>query len=96
MVAKSVILLVAFPVLVHAIFTLTSLVLGPVLPSVLTLAGTWSDLAGKAVVVATLPCVSPSACADGCGRSACKTIAGARITFPGGSERRAPDLPLWI
>jgi hypothetical protein len=53
MVAKSVILLVAFPVLVHAIFTVTSLVLGPVLPSVLPLAGTWSDLAGKAVVVAT-------------------------------------------
>jgi hypothetical protein len=53
MVAKGVIVLVAFPVLVHAIFTLTSLVLGPVLPSLLPLAGDWSDLAGKGVIVAT-------------------------------------------
>jgi hypothetical protein len=53
MLAKAVILLVAFPVLVHAIFTLTTLVLGLVLPSLLPLAGNWADLAGKAVVVAT-------------------------------------------
>lgn len=53
MVAKGVILLVAFPVLVHAMYTLTSLVLGLVLPSLLPLAGSWSDVAGKAVVVAT-------------------------------------------
>jgi hypothetical protein len=54
MVAKAVIVLVAFPVLVHATFTLTSLVLGVVLPSLLPLAGSWSEVVGKAVVVATL------------------------------------------
>jgi hypothetical protein len=53
MVAKGVIVLVAFPVLAHAVFTLTSLVLGMVLPSLLPLAGSWSDLAAKAAVVAT-------------------------------------------
>ena len=53
MAAKLVIVLVAFPVMVHAIFTLTSLVLRPVLPSLLPLAGSWSALAGTGVVVAT-------------------------------------------
>jgi hypothetical protein len=53
MLAKAVILLVAFPVLVHATYTLTSLVLGLVLPSLLPLAGSWSEVAGKAAVVAT-------------------------------------------
>jgi hypothetical protein len=52
MIAKGVIVLLAFPVLVHAIFTLTTLVLGPVLPSLLPLAGSWADLSSKAVVVA--------------------------------------------
>jgi hypothetical protein len=53
MLAKVVIGLVAFPVLVHAIFTVTSLVLGPVLPSLLPLAGRWAHLVGPAVAVAT-------------------------------------------
>jgi hypothetical protein len=53
MVAKAVIVLVAFPVLVHATFTLTSLVLGSVLPSLLPLAGSWSEVVSQAVVVAT-------------------------------------------
>jgi hypothetical protein len=53
MAAKTVIVLVAFPVLVHAIFTGVTLVLGLMLPLVLPLAGDWSDLVSKAVVVAT-------------------------------------------
>ena len=53
MAAKTIIVLVAFPVLVHAVFTVVSLVLGIVLPAVLPMAGSWSELLSKAVVVAT-------------------------------------------
>ena len=53
MAAKTVIVLVAFPVLVHAIFTGTTLLLGLILPQVLPMAGSWADLLGKGVIVAT-------------------------------------------
>ena len=53
MTAKTIIVLVAFPVLVHAIFTGTTMVLGLMLPQVLPMAGSWSDLLGKGVIVAT-------------------------------------------
>jgi hypothetical protein len=52
MAAKIVIALVAFPVLVHAIFTLTRLVLGLLLPELLTHAGSWSEIVSKGAVVA--------------------------------------------
>jgi hypothetical protein len=52
MAAKIVIALVAFPVLVHAIFTLTRLVLGLILPELLTHAGSWSEMVSKGAVVA--------------------------------------------
>jgi hypothetical protein len=54
MAAKTLIVLVAFPVLAHAIFTAVSLVLGLMLPVVLPLAGSWSEWLRKAVIVATL------------------------------------------
>ena len=53
MVAKTIIVLIAFPVLVHAIFTGTTMLLGLVLPQVLPMAGSWSELLGKCVIVAT-------------------------------------------
>jgi hypothetical protein len=53
MAAKTVIVLVAFPVLAHAIFTGTSMLLGLMLPQVLPMAGSWSELLGKGVIVAT-------------------------------------------
>jgi hypothetical protein len=52
MAAKIVIVLGAFPVLVHAVFTAGRLLLNAILPSVLELAGSWSEVAGKAAVVA--------------------------------------------
>ena len=54
MAAKSIIVLVAFPVLAHATFTAVSLVLGLILPLLLPMAGTWSELLRKGVIVATL------------------------------------------
>ena len=53
MAAKTVIVLVAFPVLVHAIFTGTTMLLGLMLPQLLPMAGGWSELLGKGVIVAT-------------------------------------------
>ena len=53
MAAKTVIVLVAFPVLVHAIFTGTTMLLGLMLPQLLPMAGSWSELLGKGVIVAT-------------------------------------------
>lgn len=52
-VAKVVIVLVAFPVLVHAMFTVAMLVLGLILPALLARTGDWSDLIHKAVIGAT-------------------------------------------
>ena len=51
--AKVIIVLVAFPVLVHAIFTVVTMVLGLILPALLARADDWSDLVHKAVIVAT-------------------------------------------
>ena len=53
MAAKTIIVLVAFPVLAHAIFTGTTLLLGLMLPQVLPMAGSWSELLGKGVLIAT-------------------------------------------
>lgn len=52
MAAKIVIVLGAFPVLVHAVFTAGRLLLNAILPGVLELAGSWSEVVGKAAVVA--------------------------------------------
>jgi hypothetical protein len=54
MAAKTIIVLVAFPVLAHAVFTAVSLVLDLMLPTVLPLAGSWSELLRKGLIVATL------------------------------------------
>jgi hypothetical protein len=54
MAAKTIIVLVAFPVLAHAVFMAVSLVLGLMLPTVLPLAGDWAELLRKSVMVATL------------------------------------------
>jgi hypothetical protein len=53
MAAKTIIVLVAFPVLVHAIYTGATMLLGLMLPQVLPMAGSWSELFGKGVIVAT-------------------------------------------
>ena len=53
MAAKTIIVLIAFPVLVHAIFTGTTMLVGLMLPQVLPMAGNWSELLGKGVIVAT-------------------------------------------
>jgi hypothetical protein len=53
MAAKTVIVLIAFPVLVHAIYTGTTMLLGLMLPQVLPMAGSWSELLGQGVIVAT-------------------------------------------
>ena len=50
--AKAVIALVAFPVLVHLIFTVVNKLAALVLPDVLAMAGSWSALLGKGVIVA--------------------------------------------
>jgi hypothetical protein len=54
MAAKTIIVLVAFPVLAHAVFMAVSLMLGLMLPTVLPLAGDWAELLRKSVMVATL------------------------------------------
>jgi hypothetical protein len=51
-VAKTIIVLVAFPVLVHASFSVVTMLLDRVLPPVLAMAGDWSDILGKALLVA--------------------------------------------
>jgi hypothetical protein len=53
MTAKTVIVLVAFPVLAHAVFAGVTLALGLMLPTVLPLAGSWAELVAKGVMVAT-------------------------------------------
>jgi hypothetical protein len=52
MAAKVVIVLGAFPVLVHAVFTGGTMLLDVVLPSILELAGNRAELVSKGVVVA--------------------------------------------
>lgn len=51
--AKIVIVLGAFPVLVHAIFTGGRLFLDAILPLMLDLDGNWTEIVGKAAMVAT-------------------------------------------
>jgi hypothetical protein len=51
--AKVVIALGAFPVLVHAVFTGGTMLLGVVLPSVLELAGGRAEVVSKGVLVVT-------------------------------------------
>ena len=53
MVARTMIVLVVFPVGVHAIYTVVSMLLGFVLPSLLAMANNWSELLGKGLVGAT-------------------------------------------
>jgi hypothetical protein len=52
MAAKVVIVLGAFPVLVHAVFTGGTMLLDVVLPSILELAGSRAELVSKGVVAA--------------------------------------------
>jgi hypothetical protein len=52
MIAMIFIVLVAFPVFAHAIFTVVMMVLRLMLTSVLPMAGSWSAMVGKAVLVA--------------------------------------------
>lgn len=49
-IAKALIVLVVFPVVVHAIFTAGTMLVGFILPSVLALADDWSATLGKGVV----------------------------------------------
>ena len=47
-VAKVVIALLVFPVLVHAIFTALTMLLGPMLPTLLAMADDWSESCASA------------------------------------------------
>lgn len=49
-VAKVVIALLVFPVLVHAIFTALTMLLGPMLPTLLAMADDWSELERKCLI----------------------------------------------
>lgn len=51
MAVKVLIALVAFPVLVHAIFTSVNLLAGLMLPEILTRAGEWANAVSKGVLV---------------------------------------------
>jgi hypothetical protein len=53
MAAKIVIVVGAFPVLVHSVFTGGTLLLDAILPLVLDLEGSWSEIVGKAAMIAT-------------------------------------------
>ena len=53
MVGKAIIVLVAFPVLVHASFSVVTMLLGQVLPLVVAMEGSESDMLGTAMLVAT-------------------------------------------
>ena len=49
-VAKIVIALLVFPVLVHAIFTAVTMLLGPMLPTLLAMAESWSEILRKGLI----------------------------------------------
>ena len=66
--AKAVIALGAFPVIAHAIFTGTTMLLGAVLDSVLELVGGWSGLLGAGVTVGSF------LFAVGCAFSVCRRL----------------------
>ena len=51
-IGKVLIVLVAFPVFAHAIFTVVTMVLRLMLPSLLAMAGSWSEMVGTATLVA--------------------------------------------
>lgn len=53
---KTLIVLGAFPVIAHAIFTGMTMLLDPVLASVLELVGDWFELLNKSVIVASFLC----------------------------------------
>ena len=53
-VAKAIIVAVVFPVVVHAIFTAATAVLGFMLPSLLALADSWSEALDKGLAGTTL------------------------------------------
>jgi uncharacterized protein involved in cysteine biosynthesis len=49
-VAKIVIALLVFPVLVHAIFTVLTMILGPMLPALMAAAESWADIMRKGLI----------------------------------------------
>ena len=49
-VARIVIALLVFPVLVHAFFTVQTMILGPMLPTLLALAESWSEVLRKGLI----------------------------------------------
>ncbi len=53
MAAKIVIVVGAFPVLVHVVFSGGRLLVNAILPLVLDLDASWSEIVGKAVMIAT-------------------------------------------
>ena len=54
LIGKTVIALVVFPLVGHAIYTMVSLVLGLMLPIILEQAKTWSQVVRKSLLVATV------------------------------------------
>ena len=52
-IAKVVIALLVFPVLVHAIFTGLTMVLGPMLPSLMAAAESWADVLRQGLIGAS-------------------------------------------
>jgi hypothetical protein len=54
MAAKAIIVLLAFPVLAHAIFTAVTIVLGLLLPTLLPMAGSWAEWVRKGAIGATV------------------------------------------
>ena len=50
LVGKIVIVLLVFPVGVHAIFTALNMLLGPMLPTLLAMAESWSELLRKGLI----------------------------------------------
>jgi hypothetical protein len=52
-VAKIVIALLVFPVLVHAIFTALTMIMGPMLPTILATAQNWSEIMRKGLIGAS-------------------------------------------
>jgi len=52
-VAKVVIALLVFPVLVHAIFTGLNMILGPMLPSIMAAAESWAEILRKGLIGAS-------------------------------------------
>jgi uncharacterized protein involved in cysteine biosynthesis len=49
-IARVVITLLVFPVLVHAIFTLQTWILGPMLPTLMAAAENWSEMLRKGLI----------------------------------------------